>query len=359
MTSLRPRHFLLPLLGLLPFALAGEQTVNTSTAPTSPPAITTSTANTSAPATEASSTASANNTVTAADQQTEASAANPEETAEGNSKGRYTPKIISRISGLFEIELPRLDPPGTTKLIFHPHIGDLFRRGYIRTDVGFRWAANEHFGMHAQVDTYATHGLRASRHGYGMGRVRGGFKYVIPEWPTRRYQTSLGFDTVIPVDTPPVDMTDGLAHYTPNMVVQYRPAKHPRWTTFAGTSLDFVEKTDILGTPLINTPREDSISFTTGAIYDMGQLKWTVQGTYTNTSLMGGASENYFALKPSVLWYVPRRYAFVSKTQWIIGLGANATWGPDGFHLSSSSRVRAEITFRQVMAKLRDVTSRD
>ena len=80
---------------------------------------------------------------------------------------------------------------------------------------------------------------------------------------------------------------------------------------------------------------------------------------WISTALMGGASENYYSVKPSVLWYVPKRYAFATKTQWIIGIGANATWGPDGFHLSSSSRVRAEITFRQVMAKIRDVTSRD
>lgn len=267
--------------------------------------------------------------------------------------------LLTRLGGLFNIELPRLDPPGTFKLIFHPHFGDLFRRGYIRTDTGLRWAVNDHLGMNAEVDTYATHGLGSTTHGYGIGQVRGGFKYVFSEWPNPEYQTSIGFDTAIPVDAPPVDMTDGLSHFTPNLALEYRPPHHPRWTTFAGTNIDLISTTSVLGTPIINTPRDDSLSFTGGAIYDMGQLKWTLQATYTTTALIGDATINYYSVRPSVLWYVPKRVTFNSKTQWIFGLGANATWGPDGFHLGSSSRVRAEITFRQVMQNLRKSTQRE
>jgi hypothetical protein len=42
-----------------------------------------------------------------------------------------------------------------------------------------------------------------------------------------------------------------------------------------------------------------------------------------------------------------------SKTQWILVLGARVSFGPDGTEISTSSRVRAEITFRQVMEKFR------
>lgn len=269
------------------------------------------------------------------------------------------PTILSRINGLFNIELPRLDPPGTFKLIFHPHIGDLFRRDYIRTDVGLRWALNDHFGLDAEVDTYATHGLRSTNQGYGIGRVRAGGKYVFKAWPKPEYQTSIGFDTAIPVDHPPIDMTDGLCHITPNIAVQYRPPTHPRWTTFAGANVDFVSKSSVVGTAAINTPRDDSLSFTSGAIYDLGQFKWTLQGTYTTTALIGHTTQNFYSVGPSLLWYVPKKYAIITKTQWIIGVGANATWGPDGFHLGSSSRVRAEITFKQVMQKLHDATKRE
>ena len=266
--------------------------------------------------------------------------------------------LLSRIGGLFNIELPHLDPPGTYKLIFNPQVGDLIRRGYIRTDVGLRWALNDHFGIDTELDTYATHGMRSRTYGYGIGQVRAGIKYVFKAWPKSEYQTSIGFDTVLTVDHPPVDMTDGLIHYTPNVALQYRPPAHPRWTTFAGANVDFVSLTNVTGTPAINTPRDDSLSFTGGAIYDMGQLKWTLQGTYTTTAIIGDVTQNYYSVRPSVLWYAPKRFTFNSKTQWIFGLGLNATWGPDGFNLSDSSRVRAEITFRQVMNNIRHATQR-
>lgn len=269
------------------------------------------------------------------------------------------PGLLSRINGLFDVELPRLDPPGTYKLIFHPHVGDLIRRGYIRTDVGLRWALNDRFGMNAEVDTYATHGFRSTKHGYGIGRVQAGGKYVFKKWPKDEYQTSIGFDTTLAVGHPPVDMTDGLRHYTPNFAIQYRPPAHPRWTTFAGANIDFVAATNVLGTPQINTPRDDSFSLISGAIYDMGQLKWTVQATYTTTALIGDTTQNFYSIRPSVLWYAPKRFTFNSKTQWIFGIGAHASWGPDGFHLGSSSRVRAEITLRQVMQKIRNTTKRE
>jgi len=269
------------------------------------------------------------------------------------------PSLLSKISGLFDIELPRLDPPGTFKLIFHPHVGDLLRRAYIRTDVGVRWAANDHFGIDAEVATYATHGLRTKNYGTGIGQVRSGVKYVFQEWPKAEYQTSLGFDVALPVDHPPVDMTDGLRHYTPNFAIQYRPPTHPRWTTFAGANFDLVTATNVLGTPAINTPRDDSFSITSGAIYDMGQVKWTLQATYTTTAGIGDVPENFYSIRPSLLWYAPRKFTFNSKTQWIFGVGANATWGPDGFHLGTSSRVRAEITLRQVMRNIRRATQRE
>jgi len=268
------------------------------------------------------------------------------------------PNILSGLGGLFGIELPRLEPPGTYKLIFHPHFGDFFHRSYIRTDVGLSWSLNDHFGIDAEADTYATHGLHSgNNYGYGLGQVLSGVKYVFKEWPKPEFQTSIGFTTALPVDHPPVDMTDGLRHYTPNVAIQYRPPTHPRWTVFAASSVDFVNTTEVKGYTALNTPRDNSLSFTGGAIYDMGQLKWTLQGTYTTTALIGERTQNFYSVVPSVLWYVPMRYANFTKTQWIVSLGVNSTWGPDGFYVTTSSRVRAEITFKQVMQKLHDATT--
>ena len=80
-------------------------------------------------------------------------------------------------------------------------------------------------------------------------------------------------------------------------------------------------------------------------------------GTYATTAEITRHAENFYYLQPGMLWYVPSRYTFHSKTQWIVGLSARTTWGPDGFDFGLNSRLRAEITFRQVMEKIRGTTS--
>jgi hypothetical protein len=109
----------------------------------------------------------------------------------------------------------------------------------------------------------------------------------------------------------------------------------------------------VAGTPVRNQPLDDSMNFTAGAIYDLGQVKWTLSATYATTAGLGDVTDHFLYLRPSMLWYVPRQYTFNSKTQWLLGLGLRASWGPDGSELSFNTRVRAEVTFRQVVDNFR------
>jgi hypothetical protein len=263
------------------------------------------------------------------------------------------PPLSARIRGLFDLELPDLDPPGTVKLILHPHLSDLVRRDYLRTDAGFRWALNDQFELSAEAGTFLTHGLGGGGDGYGIGKLSLGTKYVFHEWLHPEFETSAGIKVDLPVGHPPVDFTDGLDHYTPNLVMEHHWTSNAKLTTFAGASLDFVGHSAVRGTIQPNQPHDNSASLTLGGVYDVGQLKWTLAGTYTTTALVSNGPEHFFYLQPSVLWYVPKKITFNSKTQWIVGVSAPLTWGPDGFEFKVNSRLRAEITFRQVMDKMR------
>ena len=260
--------------------------------------------------------------------------------------------LFSRIRGLFDFDLPNLDPPGTVKLIFNPHFSDLVRRDYLRVDSGIRWAINDHFDISPEASIFLAHGLGGSNaDGYGIGELRLGTKYVLPHWPDSNYETSLFVNVSVPVGHPPVHLTDGFNHVAPGFLVQHLSTRYPRLTTFSGAGLDLITKSRITGIPYRNEPRDDSMNATAGAIYDQGQVKWTLTATYATTAGLGATSRNFFYVRPSLLWYVPKKYTF-SKTQWILGLGVRASWGPDGTELSVFSRVRAEITFRQVMEQL-------
>jgi hypothetical protein len=269
-----------------------------------------------------------------------------------------TPGLFNRIRGLFDIDLPHLDPPGTFRLTFNPRFGDLLRRDYIRLPTGVRWAVNDRLGFNVEAEAYATHGLGDSTGNYGFSMIRAGGKYLLPRCPAELYQTSLGFEAALPVGSPPYDLTDGHNHFSPSIVVERHDPEFPRWTQFAGFSFDVVTPSSVNGDFGLNTPRDDSLSLTGGAIYNLGQLKWTVQGTYTTTALITDGSEHFLTIRPSVLWFVPRRFTFNSKTQWIIGVGVRSTWGPDGYEFSTGTRVRAEITFGQALQKIRGTFER-
>lgn len=266
------------------------------------------------------------------------------------------PTLFSRISGLFDIELPRLDPPGTFRLTFNPRFGDLIKRDYMRVMGGVRWAVDDHLGFSVEAESYATHGLGGGTSTYGIGELHFGTKYLLPAWPGERYETSLGLNIDVPTGSPPLDLTDGNNHFIPSLTVQRRCERWPRLTLFTGLSADVLVDSSvetIRGDPG-NTPTEDTWSVTTGGIYDMGQLKWTLQAIYTTTTFIDSNQQHYFTVRPSVLWFVPKRYLFNTKTQWIVGFGARSTWGPAGYEFSTSNRVRAEITFRQVVNRIRD-----
>ena len=259
--------------------------------------------------------------------------------------------FYSRIRGVFDFDLPSIDPPGTVKLIFNPHIGDLLRRDYLRVDSGFRWAINDHCEISPGAAIYFTHGLGDTKYGSGVGGWRLGSKYIIRQWPDANYETSVFLNVEVPFGQAPVDMTDGLNHVAPGFLVQHHSTRYPKLTTFTGAGLDLVTDRSVAGTPVSNQPSDDSVNFNAGAIYDLGQIKWTLSTTFATTAGLGETTRNYFYLRPGLIWFVPKRYTF-SKTQWIVGLGARASWGPDGTELSFTSRVRAEITFRQVLDKI-------
>ena len=262
--------------------------------------------------------------------------------------------FLSGIRGLFDFDLPSIDPPGTVKLILHPHFGDLIRKDYMRVEGGFRWAINDHFEIRPEASIYFTHGLGGGNDGYGVGELRLAGKYILRAWPDPDLETSLNLNVEVPVGDPPVDLTDGFNHIAPGFLVQHHASRYPKLTTFAGAGLDLITVSSIAGTPARNQPLDDSMNFTAGAIYDLGQFKWTLTATYATTAGLGRTTEHFYYLRPNLLWFVPRKYTFNSKTQWILGMGIRASYGPDGTQISFYNRVRAEITFRQVLAKFRN-----
>ncbi len=263
-----------------------------------------------------------------------------------------------RVGGLFDVDLPRFDPPGTFRLQFNPRVSDLVRRSYLRVPTGVRWTVNDRVELHAEAEAFATHGLDDDTSaGYGIGELRFGARRLIEHWPRPDFASSVGVNVELPVGDPPRDLTDGRNHIGPYLVTEHRLARHPKWTVFGGVSADLVSASSVPLNLGRNATKDDSIALNAGATYDLGQVKWTLQTTYATTAI-AGIDEHFLTVRPSVLWWVPRRYTLNSDTQWIVGIGLRAAWGPDGREFSTGSRVRAELTFGQAVQRMRDTWRR-
>ncbi len=268
--------------------------------------------------------------------------------------GAVPATILSRITGLFDIDLPQLPPPGTFRLHFDPHFGDLLHRSYLDISTGVEWSCTDFLQFRADADAFGTHGFRRGPSHFGISELHLGGKYLFREFLRPDFATSVGLNTDLPVGHPPADFTDGHNHFSPYFILQHHSPRRPRLTTFAGANLDFVTSAGTAGAFGRNEPHHHSLALNTGIVYDLGQLKWTLQTTGQTTAVIGGGrAEHYLTIRPSVLWYVPKRYTFHGKTQWIVGLGARAVWGPDGTEFGTSTRLQADVTFSQAVDRLR------
>ena len=210
-----------------------------------------------------------------------------------------TRPFLSRIRGLFEVELPQLDPPGTVKFILYPHISDLVRRDYVRTDVGFRWTLNDHVEFSTEGAAFLTHGFGEQATGNGIGELRYGLKYLIHESLPPDFEASANLSVTQPLTQRPIDLSDGYQHITPSVIIQRHSPNNRHLTVFTELSLDAISPSGKAGAMQINQPHDDSSSVTLGGVYDLGQIKWTLAGTYTTTALISSRAEHFFTSGPA------------------------------------------------------------
>lgn len=260
------------------------------------------------------------------------------------------PEEFSRVRGLFDVDLPKTIEKFKTKLIVHPHFGDLLHRGYLRVPVGVRIGLNDRTEVNAEAESYFTHGLRQPHVGYGLDRLSVGMKYQWNKWLKDYADTSTGFNFTAPVGRPPLDLTDGFEHFTPYVTFSKPLPRFPRLTPFVSFSTDLMWKSSVPGSFRKNEPHSDTLGTSAGFLYDRAPFKYTLVCGYQTTALIGRDNQHFFSVNPSVLWDLPPWLKLHSRSQWIFGVGVKANFGPDGTDFGTSAKLRGEFKFSRLWA---------
>lgn len=256
--------------------------------------------------------------------------------------------------GIFNAQLPGTEPKNSLRLIVHPHLGDLGKRAYLRTPLGFRYGLTDRWEASADVESYFSHGLKsvAFFEEAGFSRLHIGTKYRLGDWPLPEWQSAVGLDYSRPLGSPPAEISDGLVHVSPYLTLARPLDEHPDIRVFWGVGADFVQRTSRPVTLDKNELGDDSLTLNGGLVWKRGPYSYTLEASWTTTDGIGGPRDgNVFTVRPGVLWEVPPRYTFGAKGQWLLGLGLRATHGPDGLDLGASAKVRVNFDFKRLLGR--------
>jgi hypothetical protein len=253
---------------------------------------------------------------------------------------------ISRIQDLFELDLPKTERPGQVQFSFQPHFRDLLNKGYLRFPLELRWGVNDHFELNSDIDTYFDHGLRKGSYGDGISALHFGAKYAWLEWLKPNWDTSVGFNSSIPVSRPPIELTDGHDHFVPYIVFGHKLDDVPGLSGILNVHADFVTASSTPGGFGKNEPHTHSLTVTPGALYNRDAWHYTLEVDCTTTRLIGSGSHDFLTIRPGVVWDLPKALVFNARGRWLAGFNLTFVFGPDGNTISTGGRFRGELNLR-------------
>lgn len=253
-----------------------------------------------------------------------------------------------RIQGIFNSALPGVEKKNRLKLIIHPHFGDFHRKDYVRMPVGLRYGLTQNWEITGEVETYFSHGLgdEAFFDRYGFASYHFGTKYRIGTdfWPG--WDTGVGMDYITPNGSPPPDVTDGLRHFSYFVTFSRYLESRPDIRFFWGVSTDNISSTGLPVTLDDNELGDDSIGLNGGIVWTHGKVVYTFETTFATTRITGDNERDVITFRPGIVWPLPKRLTFNSRGQWFAGLAPRVSYGPDGFDVGVSVKLRASFDFK-------------
>lgn len=269
---------------------------------------------------------------------------------------RARPDDDFRLPGIFQSLLPFTEGKYTLKVTLRPRLGDLTKRDYLRAPVGLRYGVSERWEIGAEAQTYFSHGIKDKSffEESGVAGLRFTSKYHLERPLFQRWETAAGFEYIRPINHPPPQITDGLQHVVPFVTFARAIEGYPGARFFWGLSADLINPTDIPGEMVRNELNDDTVTFSTGVVWQRFPFTYTFETAVATTRVFGDVDEELITVRPGVVWRVPDKYTFDSKAEWFLGLGLRGEYGPDGTDFGVSARVRVNFDFKRWLRERRE-----
>ncbi|HUG11629.1 MAG TPA: hypothetical protein VMM36_11475 [Opitutaceae bacterium] len=258
-----------------------------------------------------------------------------------------------RIREVFSSHLPGTMAKDAFRASLHPHFGDLDSKDHFRVSTGFRYGATSNLELSAEVNFYTSHGLGdiSFWDEKGILSVEFGAKLNLGRKILKSWDSAIGFDAIIPLDDPPMELTDGLKHFDPYVTFSKRLQSRPNVRLFWGVGLDLVQKTSFPGVLGDNQLDDDSVHASAGFVFDRNYLHYTFETLVATTRGIGETDEDLLVLRPGIIWEVPSFRDRTRRSNWMVGFGGKVSIGPDGTDYGGSMKLRYNLDLKDLFRR--------
>ena len=244
---------------------------------------------------------------------------------------------------VFQGHLPTTLEKSAVRLAVNPHLGDVQNKERLRMTTSLRYGLTENWETSMAGDLYFSHGHGVIRSfdSKGVSTLRFGMKVNLGEPLLAGWKMGAGADYIFPNGRPPAELTDGLRHFIPYVTVSHRLESHPDLRIFFGFRYEDITHTSVPGEFADNAFHDSSTGITGGWVLDRKNWHYTFETSYDTTRLLRGPAKDVYTARPGVIWEIPSRRHPQTKSNWVVGVALNGTFGrPGSISLGASFRLR-------------------
>lgn len=257
---------------------------------------------------------------------------------------------VTPLPNVFNTELPWLVLPDSLRLTLRPHFGDLATHDYFRLTLGARYGLTPQWEFSGEMDTYVSHGFGDVNFGEKMGvaEVRLGVKYRFSDFLMPYWQTAVGLNYSLPVGNPPAELSDGLYHLTPYMTLAHKWKTRPNVTSFVSYGVNFLVPGNAGDTLTGDGVAARTWFVTPGVLWRRGAFDYSVETVFMSSAGLDSSGTYLVLVRPGLKWTLPARYAFYSRSRWVIGVSVHAGYGNGGEDIGTNVQLQTDFDFKRL-----------
>lgn len=259
---------------------------------------------------------------------------------------------VLRMTEFFDTMLPGVLEKQNMTLHLTPKFSDLRDNEYVRCPVELRYGLSDQWELLGGITPFTPNPINGGRdHRWGPGEFKLGARYDVGRTLGFFDDTTVGFETRIPLGKPPIELNDHYTHVKPFVSAARRLLTWPDTTLYANLAYDRSVELTHRGPPPPEVVRRNIIEVAPGLLFKPSELGYFAEYRFRHITEPGEwhlAHQIHFG----AIWDVPlartERWRLPGKWQLELGYKIEHEESRETDH-GIAARVNWRTTLREVL----------